>query len=116
MSKREIGIVGERSAIGFLLKAGYKILDGNFRSGHGEIDIVAHDGNELVFIEVKTRHGGGFGSPEEAVTEKKQRLLRRTAEGYVREKGIENVSCRFDVVAITLEDGKAKLVHYKNAF
>ncbi len=92
------------------------VLDRNFVFNHGEIDIVARDGNELVFVEVKARRSAKFGSPEEAVTPAKQALLRRTAEGYVRERNLYGIPCRFDVVAILMEPGGRKVVHYRNAF
>jgi putative endonuclease len=115
-SKRNIGKDGERSALSFLEHRGYTILDRNYTFNHGEIDIVARDKDELVFVEVKMRRNPQFGSPEESVTPAKQELLRRTAEGYVLEKGLENCSCRFDVVAIRNENGLKTFVHYKNAF
>ncbi|MGA7160121.1 MAG: YraN family protein [Bacteroidota bacterium] len=116
MSTKEIGNSGERNAVSFLQHQGFVILERNYRSNHGEIDVVAMDGDNLVFVEVKFRHGTRFGSPEEAVTPAKQGLIRRTAEGYVQEKNLSNIPCRFDVVAITAEKGMKKFVHYKNAF
>jgi putative endonuclease len=116
MSTRAIGNSGECEAASFLRRQGFAILDRNYTFHHGEIDIIAKDGDDLVFVEVKLRRNGRFGSPEEAVTPAKQELIRRTAEGYVREKKLNNTSCRFDVVAITVEKGGKKFVHYKNAF
>jgi putative endonuclease len=115
-SKRNIGKDGERFAVSFLEDRGYTILERNFTFNHGEIDIVAKDKDELVFIEVKMRRNPQFGSPEESVTPAKQELLRRTAEGYVHEKQLEECFCRFDVVAIRDENGVKTFVHYKNAF
>lgn len=115
-SKRNIGEDGERFAVSLLEHQGYTILDRNYTFNHGEIDIVARDRDELVFVEVKMRRNPRFGSPEESVTPAKQELLRRTAEGYVREKDLEDCSCRFDVVAIRDENGVKTFVHYKNAF
>ena len=111
-----IGKSGERIAVSYLEQEGIVVLDRNFTFNHGEIDIVAKDGNELVFVEVKTRRSSHFGTPEEAVTPAKQALIRRTAEGYVREKNLSEVSCRFDVIAVRMEEGKYKVVHYKEAF
>lgn len=115
-SKRNIGKDGERFAVSFLEEQGYTILEQNYTFNHGEIDIVARDKDELVFVEVKLRRNPQFGSPEESVTPAKQELLRRTAEGYVREKKLEECLCRFDVVAIKDENGIKTFVHYKNAF
>ena len=115
-SYRAIGNSGEQFAVSFLEQQGMVVLDRNFTYNHGEIDIVARDGSELVFVEVKVRRSAKFGAPEEAVTPAKQALLRRTAEGYVREKNLYGLSCRFDVVAIRMERGGRKVVHYKSAF
>jgi putative endonuclease len=115
-SARAIGNSGERDAVSFLQRQGFAILDRNYTFNHGEVDVVAKDGDELVFVEVKLRQGSRFGSPESSVTPAKQELIRRTAEGYVQEKRLSNISCRFDVVAITVEKGMKKIVHYKNAF
>ena len=115
-STRAIGNSGERDAVLFLQRQGFAILDRNYTFHHGEVDIVAKDGNDLVFVEVKLRRTTRFGLPEEAVTPAKQELIRRTAEGYVQEKNLDNISCRFDVVAINVENGITKFVHYKNAF
>ena len=115
-SLRSVGSDGERSAVSFLKRQGYAILERNYTFNHGEIDIVAKDGEVLVFVEVKMRRGIRFGSPEEAVTPAKQALIRRTAEGYVHEKNMDNTACRFDVVAIRDVDGVKRIVHYRNAF
>lgn len=115
-SKRSIGNRGENAAVSFLKRHGLAILDRNYTFHHGEIDIVAKDGNEIVFIEVKTRRTTGFGAPEESVTPLKQSMIRRTAEGYVAEKNLENVSCRFDVIAIQIGEGMAHVTHFRNAF
>ena len=115
-STRKIGEGGERSAISYLERQGFTILARNYTFNHGEIDVVAQDGDELVFLEVKMRRSMRYGTPEDSVTPAKQELIRRTAEGYVREKKLENISCRFDVVAIRVENGVKTFVHYKNAF
>ena len=115
-TKRERGGKGEQFAVVFLERIGFTIVERNFVFDHGEIDIVAKDGDELVFVEVKTRYTTKFGAPEEAVTPVKQALVRRTAEGYVREHQLENVSCRFDVIAIQVEHGAMKTEHFRNAF
>ncbi len=106
-SKRKIGSDGEEVAVKYLRQNGYEILEQNFYYQHGEIDIVAKEKDILVFVEVKSRRSTKFGEPEESVTPKKQELLRRTAEGYVLEKNLHNIECRFDVVSVVLKDGKA---------
>jgi putative endonuclease len=93
-----------------------KILCRNYRFERGEIDVVAEDGRELVFVEVKTRRTKSYGEPEEAVNAKKQAQLRKVAEGYLFEHRIDDRPCRFDVVAIFFHNGKAEIKHFKNAF
>jgi putative endonuclease len=115
-SQRSKGKIGEDVAVNFLKQNSYDILEQNYYYNHGEIDIVAKDGNVLVFVEVKLRRSTKFGEPEEAVTPKKQELLRRTAEGYVAEKNIEEVECRFDVVSVMMKYGKAECKILKDCF
>ncbi|MDA0986006.1 MAG: YraN family protein [Bacteroidetes bacterium] len=110
------GDLGEKKAIHFLKQKGFSILDEHFYFQHGEIDIVARDKNELVFVEVKYRKQKNFGSPEESITEKKQTILRRTAEGYLYKKNLTDVACRFDVVSILENKNKSTLHYFKNAF
>jgi putative endonuclease len=115
-SRRVTGNAGETAAVKFLERLGYDILERQYYYNHGEIDVIARDAGELVFVEVKTRRSERFGRAEESVTPLKQELLRRTAEGYVEEKKCVNVPCRFDVVAVQVRNGKAEITHYKNAF
>ena len=115
-SHRTIGNSGERFAVSFLERQGLVVLERNYVYDHGEIDIVAKDGNVLVFVEVKLRRSSRFGTPEEAVTPAKQALIRRTAEGYVRERGVVDADCRFDVIAITSSDGTVRLKYFRSAF
>jgi putative endonuclease len=115
-SKKKIGNIGEDVAVQFLVKNGYEILIRNYYYNHGEIDVVAKEGDVLTFIEVKTRRSKKFGAPEEAVTPKKQELIRRTAEGYVAEKGIADIECRFDVVAVEMIGGTASCSLLRNCF
>lgn len=115
-STRARGTAGEETAVKFLKQNGYQILEQNYYYNHGEIDIVAKDGTVLVFIEVKSRRSSAFGAPEESVTPKKQELIRRTAEGYVMERGIVDTDCRFDVVSVMLKDGKAECTILKDCF
>lgn len=84
---------------------GYRILQRNFYSRYGEIDIIAREGRYLVFIEVKYRNNTSHGLPQEAVSRKKQRTICKVANYYCLTHGIpENIPCRFDVVAILEED------------
>lgn len=90
---------------------GYKILEENYRWRGGEIDLIARDGDFLVFVEVKARTSEAFGTPEEAITAVKRKRLIRTAQKYLLAHPT-NLGVRFDVVA--LSEGEARL--YKNAF
>lgn len=116
VNKRAQGAIGENLAAEFLEKNGYLILQRNYRFERGEIDLVAKDGDELVFVEVKARTSKAFGSPEEAVTPEKQKQIRNVAEGYLFEHEIENQACRFDVVAIHYMNGNPIIKLIRNAF
>ena len=116
MQTRAKGAAGEELAANFLTQQGYRILERNYRFERCEIDLVAQDGNELVFVEVKARHSEKFGSPEESVTDEKEERLKKAAEGYLVERGIENQPCRFDVVAITFAGGKPHIRLIQNVF
>ncbi len=98
--RRRLGREGEALAARRLEAEGYHILVRNYRSPMGEIDLVAQDGECLVFVEVRTRHGDLWGTPEESVTKAKQARLLRVAESYLAEKEAWEVDWRIDVVAI----------------
>lgn len=115
-SARQKGKLGEEAAAGFLKQNGYEIIERNYYYQHGEIDIIAKEGTILAFIEVKSRRTAAFGEPEESVTPKKQELIRRTAEGYMIERNIGEAECRFDVVSVVMQDGKADCKILKNCF
>jgi putative endonuclease len=110
------GKSGEDLAARFLAENGFTILARNYRFERAEIDIVAEEEEELVFIEVKTRRSRSYGAPEEAVTEEKQEQIRAAAEGYLYQQGVDNRPCRFDVVAIELRNGTTEIRHLRNAF
>jgi putative endonuclease len=117
-AKIELGERGENIALDFLRKNGYHILAENFRSPLGEIDLVAREGAETVFVEVKTRRSLEFGMPEESVTSGKQKQILKSALIYLKGKGFHEVNCRFDVISIIVDNnGKVKrLKLIKNAF
>ena len=117
MDRQEIGERGEAAAAAYLERAGMQVIDRNWRSDRGEIDIVALDGEELVMCEVKTRTTAARGTPEEAVSPAKQRRLVRLAESYIAAHGIAPCSVRFDVVTIrVLSEDRALLRHHRAAF
>ena len=106
------GDIGEDAAAKFLVKKGFKIVERNFKSKLGEIDIVALDGDTLVFVEVKNRTTAKFGLPREAVDFNKQQKLIKNALYYIQTTNAYKVKKRFDVVEILDE----KITHIPNAF
>ena len=101
MNRRALGKAYEEKAAAFLESRGYEILERNFSSPGGEIDLIARAGQYLVFVEVKYRADASKGNPLEAVGPAKQERVRRTAAWYLMKKGIsQEVPCRFDVVGI----------------
>ena len=106
----------EEIAAQFLLSKGYRILERNYRTPRGELDIIAVDGDAIVFVEVKARRGMGFGEPVWAVDRKKQQHLIKASLFYLARKRIQNRSCRFDIVVIQeTRDGKRKIDLIYNA-
>ena len=110
------GRVGEDIAAGFLVKNGYRISERNYRCPIGEIDIVARDKNDLVFVEVKTRRSADLGYPEQAVGIKKQKKISKLALWYLQEKRLNGVRTRFDVVAVMMQPSGNDIRLIKNAF
>jgi putative endonuclease len=100
--RARLGASGERLAAGTLEAHGYQIVARNWRCVYGEIDLIAEDGDELVFVEVKTRRGARLGTPEEAITPAKRRRLIAAAQTYLAEQGAEQRPYRIDVVAVAL--------------
>lgn len=118
-SRKEIGLAAENAASAYLQELGWPVVQRNWRCRSGEIDLVACDQDTLVFIEVRSRTASGrFGTAMEAVTPRKCRQVRETAEVYLRLNVISGRPVRFDVIAITFaRDGKVEdLKHIKNAF
>lgn len=103
--KIELGAKGEELAVRYLKKRGYRIVERNYRTRLGEIDIIAEQGDDLVFIEVKTRSDTLFGSAFESVTKQKQKQLSKVALEYISKEDCHNRPARFDVVAIELQKG-----------
>ena len=113
-----LGDRGERKAASFLSRQGYRILARQYANRFGEIDLIARDGDSIVFVEVKTRRSDQAGLPVEAVTADKQRKLTNTALVWLKRRGLLESRCRFDVVAIVWpKDSKTpEITHYQNAF
>jgi putative endonuclease len=113
----ELGTHGERIATAFLVDAGLRVLDRNWRCREGELDIVAREGDALVFCEVKTRRGIGYGHPVEAVTPAKRRRLRTLAHRWLAAHEEHAPELRFDVVGVLVRpSGPAVVTHLRSAF
>ncbi len=112
----EVGRIGEEIAVLYLKKQGYRILERNYRSRLGEIDIIAKDKDVLCFIEVKTRRSDKFGLPFEAISFLKQQRMIRTAKDYIHHKKIKDTQIRFDVVSVEAEQWLKYVNVIKNAF
>ncbi len=113
--RKRIGQEGEDRAAAYLARQGYRIVERNFRTRNGEIDLVALHEGAIVFVEVKTRTSGAFGAPELAVDARKQQRMVRAALGYLVRKNLRQVPCRFDVVAVSgAADGAVQ--HIPDAF
>ncbi len=116
-SNKDSGKEGEEIAHKHLLQLGMSIIETNYHYGkYGEIDIIAKDGDVLVFCEVKMRHNDEYGDPEYAITTKKQAQLRKIAAAYLYERDIDDQECRFDVVAIKKYGRKPEINYIPNAF
>lgn len=116
-ARAALGSAGERLAAGWLEARGYRVLARNWRCAYGELDVVAEERGELVFVEVKTRRGVAHGAPEEAITASKRAHLIAAAQCYLMEQQRETQPCRIDIVAIQLdEQGRLMDVrHYRGA-
>ena len=113
----DFGKTSESEAAEFLKNQGYKIVELNYRSIFGEIDIVATEARVLCFIEVKSRSTPAFGLPKEAVNRRKQHKLSQSALAYLKERQLLNQSCRFDVLALGRdEQGRQGFELLKDAF
>ncbi|MFN6944140.1 MAG: YraN family protein [Cytophagaceae bacterium] len=106
------GKIGEDLAADFLIRQGYEVITRNYRSGRGEIDIIATKDGVLVFIEVKVRKNINFGFPEETVTPRKEEMILTTAENYIFDTNWEG-DIRFDILSIEKNN---KILHFEDAF
>lgn len=113
---RQFGHDSEELAAQLLCRKGYEILARNWRTRDGEIDIVAKDGETLVFVEVKARRSRGFGHPKYAVDYRKQQKLSLTALGYLKMNSCMGSKARFDVVTLVSAGGSPEIEIVRNAF
>ena len=103
--KRRLGRRGEEIAVAYLQRQGYRVMARNWRCPAGELDIVAREGETLAFVEVRTRRGDRFGTPEESITPTKQAKLVELAQTYLQENGLTDQNWRIDVVAVEMDRG-----------
>jgi putative endonuclease len=112
----ETGRKGEQEAEKYLMAQGYEVLYRNWRGERKEIDLIAFQDPMLVFAEVKTRRGYGFGYPEEAVNNRKQRMLQAAADLFL-EAHPQYRQCRFDIISVLLrQDGSSSIMHLEDVF
>ena len=116
MNRRELGGRGEAAAAAFLARQGFRVLDRNYRSRFGEIDLVCQDGPGVVFVEVKSRQSDEFAPPLASVGARKQAKLRQLAQEYLISHRLETVEARFDVLSIVLGPGDPAIEHIRGAF
>lgn len=113
--QKNLGQEGEDRAARYLAKQGYRILERNYRTRVGEIDLIVLHQGTVVFVEVKTRTSDAYCAPELAVTPQKQRRMIKAALGYIKHRKFHQVPCRFDVVAISAATEK-EVELIQNAF
>ncbi|CAN5578961.1 YraN family protein [soil metagenome] len=116
LSRKRAGDRGERLALEYLVGKGYVLVESNYRTRFGEIDLILRSGTTLVFVEVKLRRGSGFGDPVESVTPRKQATIRALAEGYIADRDPDFEDARFDVVGILETEGRREIQHIEDAF
>jgi putative endonuclease len=116
--KKLLGDRGERTAARYLRRQGFKILARQYSNRFGEVDLIALDGDWVVFVEVKTRQNAAAGLPVEAVTPEKQSRLTRAALAFLKARGLLEARARFDVVAVMwpANSKRPEIEHYRNAF
>jgi putative endonuclease len=115
--ERSLGNKGEELAANFLIEQAYSILDKNFRTPYGEIDLITKTGDVIAFVEVKTRLSTSLGPPEISVTTRKQEHMRSAAEYYIQQHPELKNDWRIDVIAIQMRPGNNPpiIVHFENA-
>jgi putative endonuclease len=115
-ARQQLGVLGERIAARWLVRAGWRILAHRFRSGRRDVDLIVAREAVVAFVEVKARRGERFGSPVEAVHWRKQRELGRSARVWVDRHGPPGASYRFDVVGVLVTGERVRVRHVEDAF
>jgi putative endonuclease len=114
--RQALGRRGERLAARYLRQAGLHVIASRFRLRCGEIDLIALDGDEVVFVEVKARRGTGYGMPAASITRRKQRKLALVALAFLSGRGWHERPCRFDVVELIERGDRSEINHIRGAF
>jgi putative endonuclease len=114
--KQFIGKYGEDLSAKYLQDRGYQIIERNWRCNFGEIDLIAKDNNRIVFVEVKTRNGSGYGHPFEAITALKVSRMRKLAAQWCAENKSAGSKVRMDAIAVLIHNGKVAIEHLKQVF
>lgn len=115
-SRIQLGQAAEQLVYDYLVSRGWTILERNWRTGHLEIDLIAKDGRNLIFIEVKAGKSNSFGLPEERVHSRKQKRLIEAALTYIQMQNPEATEIRWDVISVEYRKGKPMINHLVNAF
>lgn len=115
MKPKPLGRKGENLAASYFREKGWEILERNYRTRLGEIDLVCRDHDSIVFVEVKTRASAEFARPDQSVTQRKQAKLRRLVEDYLVKHNLESRDVRFDVLGVTLRERRPEFDHIVGA-
>jgi putative endonuclease len=116
LTSRSSGAWGEDLALRYLTRRGYTLVERNYRTRHGEIDLIVRKDDTLVFVEVKLRRGTGFGDPLEAVTARKQNTIRSLATQYLSDRNPNFDTLRFDAIGILASADTVRIRHVRDAF
>ena len=116
LNNRASGDLGEEIARRYLSRKGYEIVESNYRTRRGELDLISRHHDTLVIVEVKLRRGTAYGTPLEAVTPRKQQAIRLMTEEYLAERAPEFQALRFDVIGILIRSGRPGITHVEDAF
>ena len=115
--RKILGRLGEDESVQFLKNSGYEILERNYQTRFGEVDVIAQDQGTICFVEVKTRQSLQAGLGQEAVSKLKQKKMIRVAQEYIMRRNIKNIGLRFDVLALQVKEGqRVSFELIKNAF
>lgn len=111
----ELGKLGEKAVIEYLMKQGYDILEHNWYCNKNEIDIIAQNDEWIVFVEVKTRSSQQWGNPEDAISEAKIKRIVEAADNYIQINDI-NIPARFDIASVIIDNTECKIEYFEDAF